>query len=68
MPLDPAAIEAHVDAAAALIGLTLAPEHRAGVLQYFGLAARIAEPLVDFDLGIEDEPAETFVPIEPPRA
>ena len=65
--MDPADIERHVDATARLIGLPLAPEHRPGVLMYFGLAARLAQPLMDFALGPEDDPAEVFVPVEPPR-
>jgi Protein of unknown function (DUF4089) len=60
-------IERHVDATAALIGLPLAPEHRPGVLMYFALAARLAQPLMDFPLGVEDEPAEVFIPLEPPK-
>ena len=65
--MDAADIERHVDATAALIALPLAPEHRPGVLMYFGLAARLAQPLMDFPLGTEDEPAEVFIPVEPPK-
>jgi len=66
--MNPADIERHVDATAALIGLPLAPEHRPGVLTYFALAARLAGPLMDFPLTTADEPAEVFVPIEPGSA
>ena len=65
--MDAADIERHVDATAALIALPLAPEHRPGVLMYFGLAARLAQPLMDFPLGPEDDPAEVFIPVEPPQ-
>lgn len=65
--MDAADIERHVDAAAALIGLPLAPEHRPGVVMYLGLAAKLADLLMDFPLGPEDEPAAVFVPVEPPR-
>ena len=58
-------IERHVDATAALIGLPLAPEHRPGVVAYFGLAATLARLVTDFSLDMADEPAEVFVPIEP---
>lgn len=60
-------IERHVDAAAALIGLPLAPEHRPGVVLYFGLAAKLADLVMGLPLGPEDEPAAVFVPVEPPR-
>lgn len=65
--MDPADIERHVDATAAVLGLPLAPAHRPGVLQYFALAAGMAGQVMDLPLGPEDEPAEVFVPVEPPR-
>ena len=40
--MTPEDIEAYVDAAAALMGLPIAPEHRPGVLHYFALAASMA--------------------------
>ena len=67
MSMAPEAIESHVDASAALIGLPLAAEHRPGVLLYFGLVTRIAQPLMDFKLAIDEEPAAVFVPVEPQR-
>ena len=63
--MTPAQIEAYVDAAAAALQLPLSPEHRPGVLHYFGLAAGLAELLSAHPLGIEDDPAEAFVPISP---
>ena len=64
-PLQPAQIEACVDANAAALGLRLAPEHRPGVLQYFGLAAGLAAQVMSEPLGANDEPAGVFTPIGP---
>lgn len=63
--MDADLIEHHVDATAALIGLPIAPEHRAGVLRYFGIAADLAALVMAHPLAVEDEPAEVFVPVEP---
>lgn len=65
--MDAADIARHVDASAALLGLPLAPDHRPGVLQYFTLAAGMAQQVMGLPLGTEDEPASVFVPVEPPR-
>ncbi len=65
MPLDPATIERHVDAAAALIGLPLAPEHRPGVLRYFALAAEMADAVNALPLSVHDESGSHFVPVSP---
>lgn len=61
-----AEVAAHVDASAALLSLRLARDHRPGVLRYFALAAGMAELVLAVPLGRDDEPAEAFVPIEPP--
>ncbi len=53
------------DAIAARIGLPLADAHRPGVRRYFDLAAGMSDQVMGLPLGIEDEPAETFVPIGP---
>jgi hypothetical protein len=58
-------IEAYVDATAAALGLPLDAQHRPGVLHYFALAAAMAELVNGLPLGVADEPAEAFVPIEP---
>lgn len=55
-----------VDTLAALIGLPIRREHRAGVANYLALATGFAALVMEFPLGIDDEPAEAFVPIEPP--
>ena len=63
--MTPAQIEAYVDAAAAALQLPLAAEHRPGVLNYFALAASMADLLAAHPLAITDDPAEAFVPIGP---
>ena len=63
--MDRDALERHVDAAAALIGLPIAAEHRPGVVAYLGLAAAMAEQVMGLPLGPADEPAAVFVPVEP---
>ncbi len=65
MPLSPEQIAAAVDGAAAAIGLPLASEHRPGVLQYFALAASMADEVFGLPLGVLDEPAPVFTPISP---
>lgn len=63
--MTPEAVEACVDAAAAALGLPIAPAHRPGVLAYFALAAGFAEQLQAVALDAHDDPAEAFVPIGP---
>jgi Protein of unknown function (DUF4089) len=64
--MTPGEIEACVDAAAAAVGLRIAPEHRPGVLHYFALAASMAELVAAHDLANADEPAPVFMPVSPP--
>jgi len=56
---------AYVDAAAATLGLKIAAEHKAGVLQYFALAASMAELVQGLPLAPHDEPATVFHPVPP---
>lgn len=63
--ISPQTIADHVDAAAALLALPLAPDHRPGVLHYFGLAASMAERVMAVPLKVGDEPAFVFRPIGP---
>ncbi len=56
---------AYVDAAAATLGLKLAAGHRPGVLQYFALAASMAELVQGLPLQLHDEPANVFLPVAP---
>lgn len=63
--LTPSQIEAHVDATAAVLGLPIAPEHRAGVLGYFGLVSALAAVVHGLPLSPHDEPATVFTPVAP---
>ncbi|GAP34950.1 DUF4089 domain-containing protein [Piscinibacter sakaiensis] len=68
MPLTPEQIAAAVDAQAAVLGLPLDPAHRPGVLRYYALAAGMADEVFGLPLGLADEPAPVFVPVEPADA
>jgi len=63
--MNAAQIEAYVDASAEALGLTLATEHRPGVLRYFALASDMADLVNGLPLTVQDEPAEAFAPISP---
>ena len=65
--MTPEQIAACVDANAAAVGLAIAPEHRPGVLQYFALAAAMAELVAGHPLTVEDDPAPVFIPVSPAR-
>jgi hypothetical protein len=58
-------LEAYVDAAAAALALPLRPEHRPGVLEYFELAAGMAELVNAQSFRHDDDPAPVFVPVDP---
>jgi hypothetical protein len=60
--MDPAAFSDYLDAAAALLGLPISPEHRPGVLLNLDRLATMARLLEDAPLGREDEPAPVFRP------
>jgi hypothetical protein len=55
----------YVDAAAATLGLKIAAEHRPGVLQFFGLAAAMAELVQGLPLEPHDESGNVFLPVAP---
>jgi hypothetical protein len=57
--------EAYVDAAAALLGLPLAPEHRPGVLGFFALAAAMADVVNAVPLTPHDDSPMRFEPVSP---
>ena len=59
-------LEAYVDAQCALLGLTLTPEQRPGVLRFMQLLAGMAPRVMDFALTPADEPGNAFVPVAPP--
>jgi hypothetical protein len=63
--IDRAALEAYVGAAAAALGLAIAPAHRPGVLAAFELAAGCAALVNAQALRPEDEAAPVFVPLGP---
>jgi hypothetical protein len=65
--MTPAQIETYVDAAASALDLPLDPDHRAGVLRYFALAAQFADVVQAVDLDASTEPATAFVPVAPLR-
>jgi len=60
----PSQIEAMMEASAALIGLTLDPQYRPGVLTYFTLAARMAQVVQAVPLCPLDETGALFRPVE----
>ena len=58
-------IAAFADAAAALLGLTIDPAHRPGVLRNLQMVAALAPRVLDFELGPADESGNVFRPVEP---
>ena len=58
-------VEAYVDAQCALLGLTLAPEHRPGVVRYLQLVIGMAPQVMEFPLSPHDESGNVFVPVSP---
>ena len=56
---------AYIDAAAATLGLKIAAAHRPGVLQYFALAASMADLVQGLPLELHDEPGSVFHPVAP---
>jgi hypothetical protein len=63
--VDARQVEAMMDAQCALLGLTLSPEQRPGVLRYLQLVVGMAPRVMDFPLSPHDEPGNVFVPVEP---
>lgn len=64
-PDDTEAIARAVDAAATVIDLPLRPDHRPGVVQFYALAARMAQCVLAVPMTHRDEPGHVFVPVEP---
>jgi hypothetical protein len=65
LPVDPAAmpsLDAYVDQAAALLGLTLAAAHHPGVIAQMAVLSGIAAPLLEFALSPDIEPAPVYAP------
>jgi hypothetical protein len=63
--MDAQQVEAYVDAQCALLGITLAPEHRPGVVRYLQLVIGMAPRVMDFPLSPADESGNIFVPVAP---
>jgi hypothetical protein len=53
-------LEAWLDASAALLDITIAPEWRDGVLMHLRITREIARPLLDYPLADDAEPAPVF--------
>ena len=52
-----------IDAQSALLGLTIAPELRPGVLRYLQMVVAMAPRVTDFALTPADESGNVFVPV-----
>ena len=65
MAMTPDEVARYVDAAARALALPIAPEHRAGVLGYFSLAASLAAIVETQPIDLHEEPAPVFVPMAP---
>ena len=55
-----------IDAQSALLGLTIAPELRPGVLRYLQMVVAMAPRVTDFALTPADESGNVFVPVASP--
>ena len=53
-------LSAYIDAAAALLSMPIAPEHRVAVEQHFARLAAMAALVASHPLDIIDEPAPVF--------
>jgi hypothetical protein len=63
--MEPHSLESYVDAAAACIGLPIAPAHRPGVVTYFRIAHGMAQQVFGVPLDAHDDPAPVFIPVSP---
>ncbi|MEO1095299.1 MAG: DUF4089 domain-containing protein [Cyanobacteria bacterium J06638_28] len=54
--------QAYVEQTAALLGLEIPPEIRSSVVEHFDRIVAIAQPVLDFELPDNLEPAATFEP------
>jgi hypothetical protein len=60
--LEPGAIAAYVDRTAAMVGLPIAPAHRADVIEQLGRLLALAALFMEFDLPEGIEPGPVFRP------
>jgi hypothetical protein len=61
-PYGEAAVASYVDAAAAVLGLSLSPEHRPGVITNLSFMLEQSAALMAIDLDWDEEQAMVFVP------
>lgn len=62
LPSDPAALEAFIDAGAALSGLTIEPDYRQGVRIHLNAVTNAAKLVLAFEVEDDAEPAPVFRP------
>ena len=62
LPSDPAALDAFIDAGAALCGLTVEPAYRTGVKVHLGAVTNAAKAVLAFEIEDEAEPGPVFRP------
>lgn len=62
IPADPAALEAFIDAATALSGLTIDPAYRDGVKIHLNAVTNAAKAVLAFEVEDDAEPAPVFRP------
>jgi hypothetical protein len=62
IPADPAALEAFIDAGAALNGLAVDPAYRTGVKVHLNAVTNAAKLVLAFELEDDAEPAPVFRP------
>jgi Protein of unknown function (DUF4089) len=55
-------VSEYVDRAAAIAGLEIAPEHRAGVIEHLAGTLALAATIMEFPLDDDVEPAPVFRP------
>lgn len=66
--MDAEQVQTWVDAQCLVLGLSLAPEHKPGVLRYVQLVMSLAPRVMDFPLAVHDESGSVFVPVSPPAS
>lgn len=62
LPADPAALDAFIEAGAALSGLTVDPAYRAGVKIHLNAVTNAAKAVLAFEVKDDAEPGPVFRP------
>ena len=62
LPADPAALDAFIDAGAALSGLTVDPAYRTGVRIHLNAVTNSAKAVLAFEIKDDAEPGPVFRP------